>query len=61
MVKNVRDIIALVLLLGIIPAMWLVPALISLQFPDQVTGALIMAWGLVLQFYFRKAGTNGGQ
>ena len=61
MFKNVRDIIALALLLVIIPGLWLLPGLTSIQFPEQVSGALILAWGLVLQFYFRKAGGEGNQ
>lgn len=54
LIKNVRDIIALVLLIVVIPGLWILDALGALQLNGEVLGASIMAWGLVLQFYFRK-------
>lgn len=59
MIKNVRDILAVCLLLVVIPGLWILDALGLLAVNDQVLGATIMAWGLVLQFYFRKKSTGG--
>lgn len=54
MVKNVRDVIALALVLAVIPGLWILDAVRILQLNGEVLGASILAWGLVLNFYFRK-------
>lgn len=51
--KTFNDQLALYLLVAI-PAIWLLSSRVGLEISDQVEGALILAWGLVLQFYFRK-------
>ena len=58
--KNFNDTLAL-LLLVVIPALWLVAArgLVDLAKLGDVNGALIMTWGLVVQYYFRRAPPNG--
>jgi len=40
------------ILIFLIPALWVSAHWIRL--PDQVVGATILAFGLVVQFYFRK-------
>lgn len=60
MPKNVNDIIALLMLIVVIPALWILQALNKLSLAPEVTGALIAGWTLILQYYFRKAPTNGG-
>ncbi len=60
MIKNVNDVIALAMLIVVIPALWILQALNKLALAPEVTGALIAGWTLILQYYFRKAPTNGG-
>ena len=57
--KKFADRLAFMLLL-LIPGLWAGNR--WLQMPGEIIGATIMAWGLVVQFYFRKKepqGTNG--
>lgn len=54
MIKKFRDLLALLTLIVIIPGLWVAEGLGYLNLPGQVEGATIMAWGLLLQFYFRK-------
>ena len=54
MIKNFRDLLALISLVGIIPGLWVAQGLGVLVMPEAVIGATIMGWGLMLQFYFRK-------
>ncbi len=54
-IRNTNDLIALLLLIGVIPALWILQGLGRLTMPGEVIGATIMGWTLVLQFYFRKA------
>ncbi len=53
-IKDVNDVIALALLLVIIPALWVLDGLKTVEFNGQVIGATILGWGNVLQYYFRK-------
>ncbi|HLC29217.1 MAG TPA: hypothetical protein VJM51_00355 [Dehalococcoidia bacterium] len=52
--RTFNDRLAL-LLLVVIPALWIVDARGWIKLSPEVTGALIMTWGLIVQFYFRKA------
>jgi len=54
-----NDRLALVLLV-LIPVLWVVQALGKVALPAEVTGALIVTWTLIVQYYFRKAPPNGG-
>ena len=58
--QNFNDRLALIILV-LIPLLWLLQALMAVQLPDQVNGALILTWGLVIQYYFRRAPPNGGK
>ena len=49
-----NDIIALVLLTGII-ALWIVQGLNKIDLPEVILGATIAGWTLIIQYYFRKA------
>lgn len=54
MIKKFRDLLALITITGIIPGLWIATGRGYLNLPGEVIGATIMAWGLLLQFYFRK-------
>lgn len=55
--KTFNDTLAL-LLLGGIPGLWMFSAWVK-ALDSLVLGATILAWGNVVQHYFRKAGPNG--
>ncbi|NVM23867.1 MAG: hypothetical protein HWN68_19065 [Desulfobacterales bacterium] len=54
MIKKFRDLLALIILVAVIPGLWIATGRGYLTLPGEVIGATIMAWGLLLQFYFRK-------
>lgn len=54
MIKNFNDLLAMLLIIIIIPGLWVAQGLGILSMPGEVIGATIMAWGLIIQFYFRK-------
>ncbi len=54
-IRNVNDLLALLVLLVVIPALWILQGLGRLQMSGEIIGATIMGWTLVLQYYFRKA------
>lgn len=58
---NYRDILASVLELGVIPALWAMHGYGFLALNEQVIGATIVVWSLVAQFYFRKATSDEGE
>ena len=62
MIKRIKinDILALLLLIIVIPGLWIAEGIgvISLK-GTEVIGATIMAWCLVLQYYFRRKPPNG--
>jgi len=41
-------------LVVLISILWLAQACSNLSLPPEVTGALIVTWTLIIQFYFRK-------
>ena len=51
---KVREILALVGCLGIIPALWVLDGMGIVNLSDQVIGATISVWTLVFFFHFRK-------
>lgn len=55
--KTFNDRLAL-LVLVIIPVLWLIEGWGKIKLAGEVNGALIMAWALVLQYYFRRAPSN---
>jgi len=60
-IKDTNDVIALLLLIIIIPGLWLADSMAAIALNEQVMGATIMGWTLVLQYYFRKkVGEKGG-
>jgi hypothetical protein len=48
-----NDFLCLVLI-GLIAAMWILMGLKVLDLSAEVTGALIVTWTLLIQYYFRK-------
>lgn len=53
--KTFRDRIAFFLIF-LIPGLWAADK--WLEMPEQAQGALVFAWALILQFYFRKRASN---
>ena len=51
--KTFNDRLALFLLV-VIPVMWLLAGYGLVTLAPEVTGALIVTWTLVIQFYFRR-------
>jgi hypothetical protein len=61
MIKKVNDLLALLVLLVIFPALWVLDGRGIIALPGEVLGATIAAFTLIVQFYFRKnsgAGPN---
>lgn len=54
MIKNFNNLLALLVVIIVIPGLWVTQGLGKLAMPGEVVGATIMAWGLIIQFYFRK-------
>jgi hypothetical protein len=40
--------------LGLITALWVLAGMKILELPNEVTGALIVTWTILIQYYFRK-------
>lgn len=53
MIETFNHLLALILMVLIIPGIWVAQGLGTLSMPGEVIGATIIAWGLVLRFYFR--------
>jgi len=51
--QNFNDLLCLVLVVMIMAA-WILAGMRLLELPAEVTGALIVTWTLLVQFYFRK-------
>ena len=52
--QTFNDFLALILIFGII-ALWVLQGCGRLTLLPEVTGALIVTWTLIIQFYFRRA------
>jgi hypothetical protein len=55
--QNFNDFLCLVLILLIV-ALWILQACNKVTLPSEVTGALIVTWSLLVQYYFRKSKTE---
>ena len=55
--KAFNDRLALLVLIGI-PVLWLLDGKGWVTLNPQVMGALILSWGIVIQYYFRRAPPN---
>jgi hypothetical protein len=51
--QNYNDFLCLVLII-LIAALWILTGLKILELPSEVTGALIVTWTILIQYYFRK-------
>jgi predicted membrane-bound spermidine synthase len=51
--QNFNDLLCLILVFAVI-AVWIVQGLCLVTLSAEVTGALIVTWTLVVQFYFRR-------
>jgi len=54
LIKKFNDALALAVVAGVIPGLWIANGVGLIRLPGEVVGATIMAWGLILQYYFRK-------
>ena len=52
--KTWNDRLSLILVVGI-PCLWVADGLLKLNLNELVLGATILAWGNVVQYYFRRA------
>lgn len=59
MIKTFNDMLALVVL-GIIVALWGLDGRGYINLNDGVSGGLLVAFGLIIQFYFRRQPPNSG-
>ena len=53
MPQSFNDFLCLILV-AIIMALWILAGLKVLELPSEVTGALIVTWRILVQYYFRK-------
>jgi hypothetical protein len=52
--QNFNDFLCLYLI-SLIVALWILAGIHVVELPQEVVGALIVTWTLLVQFYFRKA------
>ena len=55
MIKNFRDVLAILLGIVVIPSVWMLQGFGLLTLAGEVVGATIAIETLIAQFYFRKA------
>ncbi len=58
MIKNFRDVLAILVGVVVFPAMWILHGRGIITLPEGVIGATIVIETLVAQFYFRKKETE---
>ena len=51
--QSFNDFLCLILVV-LIMALWILAGLKVLELPSEVTGALIVTWTILVQYYFRK-------
>lgn len=61
MLKNFRDLLAILVGVVVFPGIWIGQGLGYLNLPGEVIGATIAIETLVGQFYFRKAQSTEGE
>jgi hypothetical protein len=54
MFNRINDLLALLVLVIIFPALWILDGRGIIHLPGEVLGATIAAFTLIVQFYFRK-------
>jgi len=60
MFKNIRDLLALLVMVVIFPALWVLHGKGVITLPGEVIGATIAIETLVAQYYWRKKPENKG-
>ena len=58
MIKNFRDILALLLAVVVFPAIWVLQGMGMITLSGEIIGASIAIETLIGQFYFRKSNTE---
>ncbi len=56
--QSFNDLLCLILIFLIV-TLWVLMGLKIIELSPEVTGALIVTWTLLIQFYFRKKSTTG--
>jgi len=51
--RTFNDVLALILIF-MIPGLWCVDGHWNIEIGEQVEGALILSWGIIGQYYFRR-------
>lgn len=54
MFKRINDLLAILILAVIFPALWILDGRGIIRLPGEVLGATIAAFTLIVQYYFRK-------
>ena len=57
---NWNDTLSLILII-IIPLMWILNGKGTIAIAPEVSGALIVTWSMIVQYYFRRAPPKDGQ
>lgn len=58
--QSFNDLLCL-MLITIIMGLWILLGLNIIDLPSEVTGALIVTWTLLVQYYFRKKQSESGE
>lgn len=53
--KNFNDLLALIAVIGIIPALWILDGLAIIKLQPQIVGGTMVTWALIFQYYYRRA------
>jgi len=54
LIRKFKDLLTLGTLWGVTPTLWVLQGLRIVEFPGEITGATIVTWTLLFQYYFRK-------
>lgn len=54
MIKGINDLLALLIIVLVFPALWVLDGRGVISLPGEVLGATIAAFTLIVQYYFRK-------
>ena len=57
--QNFNDLLALALMTGVFPTLWVLHGLKITELPEMIIGATIAIETMVAQYYFRKSKPNG--
>lgn len=58
MIKNFRDLLALLLAVVVFPGIWIADSLALVSVPEMILGATVSIESMIALFYFRKKPAN---